>query len=464
MATLFTLWCIGRNVNGQFGIGNDNAQKQLMKCGWSETIQIRNIYASNRGYTMVEDMNGNYYSAGYNSLGACTLNDESNNIVNITPITYFKQNNIKISHVFVSNRGDAPFWKTDDGSIYTSCNSNYRGRIGVEVYYKTITKIPFLSQFSIKKMVSGDGCSIAICNDGSVYSTGHGFGEGDNGLGEEGKRNESWQRIEGLKDIIDCDFGYEFVIFLSSSGRVFSAGSNNHGQLGLNMKDKWGHILRNPTEIECFPDTNASEYMKAMTDELKRITHLPDDVVDVIIVHLPSVAPIVSIGCLEDGVVALDCSGNVYQWGRSLSGGSDILCPQQIKLEENVVSIETGMDHCICRTERGHFISIGSGDYGECCRDNVDDESPQIINEWILNQINSKEVKILSVIPGEKCTFILVSNADDLSKKDTIDTNKKQDDAANNKKRKRKDNSEEEDSSEDTNAMYAPKPKKRKIK
>eukprot|EP01083_Nonionella_stella_P123590 372431_1 len=77
-----TLWCIGKNEYGECGIGNDYSQKQLMKCGWSDKIQIRNIYASNRGYIVIEDMNGNYYSAGYNSLGACTLNDESNNIVN----------------------------------------------------------------------------------------------------------------------------------------------------------------------------------------------------------------------------------------------------------------------------------------------------------------------------------------------------------------------------------------------
>eukprot|EP01083_Nonionella_stella_P286622 975524_1 len=137
-----------------------------------------------------------------------------------------------------------------------------------------------------------------------------------------------------------------------------------------------------------------------MADELRSITHLPDAIVDVIIIHLPPVIPIVSIRCRAYGVVALDCSGNVYQWGKSLTEGSDILCPQQIKLEEKVVSIETGYSHCICRTERGHFISFGIGDYGECCRDNVNDNSPQIINEWISNQINSKEVTILSVVPG----------------------------------------------------------------
>eukprot|EP01083_Nonionella_stella_P051612 137044_1 len=126
----------------------------------------------------------------------------------MTPITYFKQNNIKISHVFVSERGHAPFWKAKDGSIYTSCNSNLSGCVGVEVdKNKLVNKIPFLSQLSIKKMVSGLCCSIAICNDGSVYSTGTGVGMGENGLGEKGVDNESWKRIECLEDIIDCDFG-----------------------------------------------------------------------------------------------------------------------------------------------------------------------------------------------------------------------------------------------------------------
>eukprot|EP01083_Nonionella_stella_P234232 824614_1 len=218
MAALFSLWCIGRNSCGEFGIGNQDEQKQFMKCGWSEEIEIKNIYASNY-YTVVEDMYGNYYSAGNNRNGACTVHDESWYILNMTSIIYFK-----ISQVFVSNQGDAPFWKAEDGSIFTSCKDNRHGRVGVEVdRNKLINKIPFPSQLSINKMVSGSGCSIAICNDGSVYSTGTGrygrWGYGENGLGAKGVDNKSWKRIECLEDIIDCDFGGGFVIFLSSSGR-----------------------------------------------------------------------------------------------------------------------------------------------------------------------------------------------------------------------------------------------------
>eukprot|EP01083_Nonionella_stella_P163660 539334_1 len=135
------VWVSGCNNCGVFGIGNDDTQKQLMKCGWSEKIEVRNIYVSNH-YTVVEDMNGNYYSAGYNGSGACTVNDTSRKILNMTPITYFKQHNIKIVQIFVSNEGDAPFWKAEDGSIYTSCNSNYDGCVGIEVdENKLINKI-----------------------------------------------------------------------------------------------------------------------------------------------------------------------------------------------------------------------------------------------------------------------------------------------------------------------------------
>eukprot|EP01083_Nonionella_stella_P084752 234688_1 len=269
----------------------------------------------------------------------------------MTPITYFKEKNMKILQIFMHYRADAPFWKTEEGSIYTSCDSNIDGRVGGKIDdEKPVNKIPFLSELSIKKMVSGYLCSIAICNDGSVYSTGAGKEKGDNGLGAKGTSNKSWQRVECLKDmhIIDCHFGDSFVAFLSSSGSVFSAGVNDRGQLGLNTKeDKF--IMRDPTEIKYFRENDIS---------------------------------IQAISCCMESVLALDCKGDIYQWGKSLTGGGDNLCPQKIQLEEKVVSIQTGYRHCICRTEKGHFMSIGNGTKGECCRDNLHDDSPQIINEW----------------------------------------------------------------------------------
>eukprot|EP01083_Nonionella_stella_P106297 306537_1 len=123
---------IGQNDDAQSGIGNKKAQKQLIKCHWSENIKIRNIYAANQ-YTLVEDTDDNYYSAGYNGDGACTVKDKSEYILSMTPITCFKENNLKIAQVFVSFMGFAPFWETDDGSIYTSCIDNRVGRVGVEV-------------------------------------------------------------------------------------------------------------------------------------------------------------------------------------------------------------------------------------------------------------------------------------------------------------------------------------------
>eukprot|EP01083_Nonionella_stella_P032446 88827_1 len=75
---------IGQNDDAQSGLGNKKAQKQLIKCHWSENIKIRNIYVANR-YTLVEDTVGNYYSAGYNGDGACTVKDKSENILSMAP-------------------------------------------------------------------------------------------------------------------------------------------------------------------------------------------------------------------------------------------------------------------------------------------------------------------------------------------------------------------------------------------
>eukprot|EP01083_Nonionella_stella_P074751 202890_1 len=118
-----SLYYIGSSKDGEFGVGNDENQPELTKCNWSANIQIKNIYASWK-FTIIEDFDGNYYSAGWNGAGACTLNDKSRQISNMTPITYFKEHNIKIARVFVSNNGRAPFWQTEDGSIYTSHNNN----------------------------------------------------------------------------------------------------------------------------------------------------------------------------------------------------------------------------------------------------------------------------------------------------------------------------------------------------
>eukprot|EP01083_Nonionella_stella_P197652 726487_1 len=88
-------WCIGKNSKGELCIGNKKAEQQLIKCDWSENIKIRNIYTSYY-YTLVEDTDGNYYSAGDNEFGACTVKDKSKYIKTMTPITYFKENNLKI--------------------------------------------------------------------------------------------------------------------------------------------------------------------------------------------------------------------------------------------------------------------------------------------------------------------------------------------------------------------------------
>eukprot|EP01083_Nonionella_stella_P255967 877865_1 len=56
-------------------------------------------------------------------------------------------------------------------------------------------------------------------------------------------------------------------------------------------------------------------------------------------------------------------------------------------------------------------MSIGSNQYGECCRKDKGNNSPHLINEWILNKLIGAN-KILSVTPGWNSTFIVCANMD----------------------------------------------------
>eukprot|EP01084_Bolivina_argentea_P129553 228796_1 len=168
------VWCIGNGTDGQFGIGDAKKCTELTKCKWSDDIQIKNIFPSAR-YTIFEDIQGNYYSCGYNAHNQCTLEDKTKSILNITPITWFSKNNIKISQCFPGNMEvvyNSPFWKSEDGKIYASGSDN-GGRLGIKTADKSIVnEIPFLTDLSIKKIVTGTYVSIAITNDFKVYSSG----------------------------------------------------------------------------------------------------------------------------------------------------------------------------------------------------------------------------------------------------------------------------------------------------
>eukprot|EP01083_Nonionella_stella_P278314 946448_1 len=213
---------------------------------------------------------------------------------------------------------NSPFWKSEDCKIYAS-GSDFGGRLGIKTADKSIVnEIPFLTDLSIKKIVTGPYVSIAITNDFKVYSSGD-DDYGTNGHGQKGINNKTWKMIDSLRniDIIDVSMGYNFAVFLSKSGQVYSCGINDYAQLGLGVKEERDDfILRIPTRIDYF-------------NENKVI--------------------IKAVACGRKHCIALDINGKVYTWGKQL-GNPQYLKPELITdLKEVADEILVGYDHSIIK-------------------------------------------------------------------------------------------------------------------
>jgi alpha-tubulin suppressor-like RCC1 family protein len=92
------------------------------------------------------------------------------------------------------------------------------------------------SEVQFKTIIAGGFHSLALSNDGKVYAAGHN-NAGQLGLGDETDRN-AFTEVTSLSDknIIAISAGYLHSLALSNDGKVYAAGRNINGQLGLGDK------------------------------------------------------------------------------------------------------------------------------------------------------------------------------------------------------------------------------------
>lgn len=163
------------------------------------------------------------------------------------------------------------------------------------------TEIIELQSVRPKKMTAGAWFTLALDYDkGEVWVWGENL-LGTLGLGTDEERVHRPAKIEFPEPvkIIDIAAGGKYTLALDQKGRVFSWGSNNWGQLGLNGG---GHRNR-PTRIEV----------------LVEIKH---------------------IDCGEGTSYALDRAGQVFVWGRNLNG-----LPRPLETSGIIRSVTAG-DEC----------------------------------------------------------------------------------------------------------------------
>ncbi|CAH1793710.1 unnamed protein product, partial [Owenia fusiformis] len=269
------------------------------------------------------------HSSGQLGLGG--IEDEQ--ILSPTSVEFFKGRQIRdigcgTSHTLVVLKG---------GTVY-SFGNNDNGQLGHDKSCKKPEQISALEAQTIVSTACGAGHSVALTDKGGVLSW------GDNTYGQLGRVTADYdaQKVPKLVkfpvpySIIQVVCGYDHCLALTKDGRVFTWGSNSHGQLGLG-----GSSSANQTS-PC---------------ELVSLKGLP-------------VAQIAASGYHS---MILSRSGALFGFGKNsfgqlgVSDDKDKHFPMQCKTlrSQRVKYVCCGEDHTVALTEEGGVFTFGAGSYGQ---------------------------------------------------------------------------------------------------
>eukprot|EP01127_Copromyxa_protea_P016164 TRINITY_DN4758_c0_g1_i1.p1 TRINITY_DN4758_c0_g1~~TRINITY_DN4758_c0_g1_i1.p1 ORF type:complete len:544 (+),score=101.16 TRINITY_DN4758_c0_g1_i1:119-1633(+) len=337
-------YIFGSCEQGQLGLGEmEELVLGAKKIGVLEGLPVKKLVVGhNHSFAILKE--SKIMSWGYNRCGQLGLG-HTQHVATPTELPLIEGH--KVIDIFC---GPLQTWlitenlKTSKQAIWHS-GSGY-AEVGEIKFTKTrssftkVKKSSFMGNLKVKKIIpAGDFC-LWIDENGKLYS----FGV---------NTTETWQLGQGFEKAIeilpqptpiptlagikfkDAAVGWGHTIAVTEDKRVFSWGSNLHGQCGLGHKTS---PVRAPKEIEALRGV---------------------DVVQVV--------------CGETHSMVLDASGSVYVWGSSAEGKlglgdveQDVEVPIKIKTFENkgIIQISAGTDHSAALSRKGELWVWGFGQHG----------------------------------------------------------------------------------------------------
>ena len=400
MSTANSVYFVGFNP-GSFGLGHSNNLKKLTKC---PNKSIQRVYSGNGHCIYADDDLTNLWGSGYNEEAQLCIHPKTNCITSYEPITYFRDNNIKISKI-CTNVVSVQTWFIDhEGQLYV-CGNPSMGKLGIAS--SEIDSPHIITDFAGKVVVDVKAsfhCCIALCESNNkqisliityfgriynvnddimnllfsfsktrtVYSTTNkqGSGHPQNRIFNDGK---GWHEIEYFTqnniNIIKVEMSGIFSLFLDDLGRVSECGGTK-GDAYL------------PREIE---------YFKQNDIKIKDIA-------------------------VGDGhALVLDIHGKVFSWGNNSDGecghfDTDYNILQIMDLDDYVVdTIKCGWKHSFVKTTCGRYYLFGCNDDNECL---TFDDRDQVRRPHRFDLILKEKYKIDEIIDvsmGEYNTKIVCS-------------------------------------------------------
>jgi alpha-tubulin suppressor-like RCC1 family protein len=238
------IWVTGANDGGQLGLGNNinqNSFQPVIISGLASGAKIVSV-AAGLHHSFALDSNGGLWATGQNKYGELGLGDNLNKNLFRPVIIAGLASNAKI--VSVSSGHYHSLALDSDGRAWGTGLNNYcqlgLGHSDNQNLFTPITISNSTVGTKIVSVATGYYHSLAVTSDGKLWGTGW-DSDGQLGLGNSDTQC-SFQpiTISGLAPakIVSISSGYLSSIALDSNGRLWGSGRNHEGELGFGNYNK----------------------------------------------------------------------------------------------------------------------------------------------------------------------------------------------------------------------------------